>query len=208
MPLRPAAEILRREAQVLPSILDLMSLEQFDLPTVCTGWSVRDVIAHCGAALTRVGTSELHRFTPDDNQADVDLRRSWSIADVVAELVAGYAVAVTAIDRAGDGSLDGVGLGEWMHGGDVRAALYRPDAYTSEGSELAVALLIERSHRMERSAHMVIVDGLTHTFGVGDVKGSVETDLETFIRLTGGRDPDAGRMKVLDAELTEFVLFA
>jgi len=40
----------------------------FDLPTVCTQWSVRDVIAHCASALIRVVTCAEHSFSPADNR--------------------------------------------------------------------------------------------------------------------------------------------
>ena len=80
--------------------------------------------------------------------------------------------AATAIDAAG-GLLDGVGIGEWMHGGDVREALGAPQAYSSEGSELALELLIERGEleaALRLALRCVAADPLP--YGVG---WSVET---------------------------------
>jgi hypothetical protein len=56
---------------------------------VCTGWTVRDVLAHCGCAQTRAAEGRLHRFTPELNEIDVDERRPWPLAQVLAELEQG-----------------------------------------------------------------------------------------------------------------------
>jgi hypothetical protein len=42
---------------------------------------VRDVLAHCGAALTRVATDRLHAFTPGLNEIDVAERREWPLPE-------------------------------------------------------------------------------------------------------------------------------
>jgi uncharacterized protein (TIGR03083 family) len=178
-----------------------------DLPTVCTGWSVRDVLAHCGAAMTMLASGEVHRFTPADNQRDVEARRLWSVDAVLGELFAGYRSAAAAIDDAG-GSLDGVGLGEWMHGGDVREALGVPDAYASAGSDLALRLLLERSENLGRPGADAHIDGEAQRFGAGVVTGSIEADLETFVRLCGGRRPDPGRYRLAGLDPSDLVLFS
>lgn len=205
--LRPAAEILRLESIALPPILADLDEADFDRPTVCTGWSIRGVLAHCGAALSRVSGADLHRFTPAENQIDVDARAAWPVAGVIAELMTGYESAVIAIDAATDASLDGVGLGEWMHGGDIRDALGMVDAYTSAGSDLAVGLIIERSQRLGMPAIQVSVDGERHLFGVGEVGGAIETDRETFVRLTGGRRPARERATLDGVSPDDLVLF-
>lgn len=55
-------------------------------------------------------------------------RRKWPLPDVLSELANGYQEAGSVIADAG-GRLDAIALGEWIHGGDVRAALGvpRPD---------------------------------------------------------------------------------
>ena len=85
--MRPAAELLVIEAAAIRPILEQTTARQFELPTICTGWSVRDVIAHCGAALTHIANGTLHRFTPEDNQRDVDERRSWRLRKVLGATV-------------------------------------------------------------------------------------------------------------------------
>lgn len=208
MRLRRAAELLLVEAAAIKPILESAAAADFDLPTVCDGWSVRDVVAHCAAALTQTADGANHRFTPEDNQRDVDERRGRQIADVVAELLAGYEAAAGAIDAAG-GVLDGVGLGEWMHGGDIREALGLPGAYASEGVELAVGLLVERSEQLQKRAVTVRLPHETLAFGVGEPSGVLTTDVETFIRLCGGRVPDPDRFELNgDVEAAELVLFS
>ncbi len=205
--MRPAARILLLEAEALRPILEAAPPEAFDRPPVCEGWSVRDVLAHCGAALTRTATGDLHRFTPEDNQADVDARKDWPLAEVIAELMAGYRDAAAAIDAAG-GRLDAIGLGEWVHGGDVREALGAPGAYASAGIDLALDLLAERSDREGRPTLAVRVGDRRLRFGpAGDPVGELRTDAETFVRVTAGRRPDADRYHLTGADPPDLVLF-
>ncbi len=168
---------------------------------------MRDVLAHCGAVLSHVAAGSVHRFTPEDNQRDVEARRGWSLSDVVGELSSGYTTAAETIDAAG-GGLDGVGIGEWMHGGDVREALGEPNAYVSEGRELAVDLLLERSLVQRRPALTVVIDGWPRAFGSGEPGGRLTTDLETFVRLAGNRRPDAARYRCDECAPQDLRLFA
>ena len=205
--MRSAARLLLIERDAIRPVLAAAEPEVFDLPTVCDGWSVRDVLAHCASALSRTTSGDLHRFTPADNQADVDERASWPLVDVVDELFAAYEGAASVIDRA-EGRLDGIGLGEWIHGGDVREPLGAPDPYTSAGVELAVPLIVERS--IERGAPGVVfdVDEEQFFFGVGEPMGAVRTDLETFVRLVSGRRPDPRRFTTEGVSVASLLLFS
>jgi uncharacterized protein (TIGR03083 family) len=189
-----AARLLLVEAAALEPILRAAPAEAFDRPTVCDGWSVRDVLAHCAAALTRVAEGNLHAFTPEDNQRDVDERRSWPLDRLLDELVGGYHGAAAVIAGA-EGRLDGVALGEWVHGGDVRAPLGEPDPYTSAGVDLAVELLVERSRSRLPEVVVHLPDRVV-TFGHGDMAARLETDLETLVRLLSGRRPDPARYRL------------
>src|SRR5919112_2073614 len=111
-PLR-GGRLLRTEAAALLPVLRGLPDEAFDTPTLLPGWSVRDVLAHCAAALTMATTGTSHDFGPASNQRDVEERRPWPIARLLAELAAGYAGAADAIDLA-HGRLDGLALGEWV----------------------------------------------------------------------------------------------
>jgi uncharacterized protein (TIGR03083 family) len=217
---RSAAQLLLIETSALRPVLENLDLVDFDKPTVCTGWSVRDVLGHCGAALTRVVADDLHEFSAADNEADVVERRGWSVSKVLEELFVGYGEAAIVIDRVG-GRLDGVGLGEWMHGGDVREAVGAPHPYTSEGAGLALGLLLERSagrHRphgqtsrravADKPVLDILVDGEAHRFGGGGGSvGALPTDLETFVRLCGGQRPDPERYDLAGAAASDLVLF-
>lgn len=218
--MRPAAQLLLIEATAIRPVLEALDLAQFDGPTVCTGWSVRDVLGHCGAALTRVIADDLHGFSSAENEADVLQRRSWTVSRVLEELFLGYEAAAVGVDRAG-GGFDGVGLGEWMHGGDVRDAVGASLPYTSAGVNLAFDLLLERSTgrglphgRTSRLAVAdkpvldILVDGRSRRFGGdGEVIGTLTTDLETFVRLCGGRRPDPERYDLRGAAESDLALF-
>jgi hypothetical protein len=167
-----------------------------------------------------VVADDLHEFSAAEDEADVVERRKWPVSEVLEELFLGYTAAAIVIDRVG-GSLDGVGLGEWMHGGDVREAIGAPHPYTSEGAGLALDLLLERSagrHRphgltsrravADKPVLDILVDGEAHRFGgAGAAVGSLTTDLEMFVRLCGGRRPDPERYDLTGAAASDLVLF-
>jgi uncharacterized protein (TIGR03083 family) len=203
-----AARLLLTERDALLPVLSRTPTAAFDRPTACTGWSVRDVLAHCGAALVRVAEGRLHRFTPEDNQADVAERRSWPLGAVLAELQRGYEAAAPAMTAAG-GALDGVALGEWVHGGDVREALGEPLPYESEGVEDALALLVERSRRQAVPATRLRLGDRELRLGAADGEPSAElvTDVVTLMRLCAGRHPDPARFRLEGADPDRFVLF-
>ncbi len=208
MAMRPAAELLVVEAAAIEPILQSADDTDFDLPTVCTGWSVRDVMAHCAAALTRVAANDLHDFSPEANEADVAARRGQSPGQVLAELITGYEQAAVAIDAAA-GRLDGIGLGEWMHGGDIRDALSLEGAYESEGIELAFGLLVDRSHNLGKPRVIVNIGDATFDFGVGEAMTTVTTDRATFVRICGGRQPDPERYRIEGkAGIEDMILFS
>jgi hypothetical protein len=62
-PQRPA-RLLRAEYDALLPILRRTTAEAFDSATACPRWSVRDVLAHCGAALSRGGNRPDARLHP------------------------------------------------------------------------------------------------------------------------------------------------
>jgi uncharacterized protein (TIGR03083 family) len=212
-PDRPAdlpARLLLTERDALLPILRRTQPAAFDLPTACAGWSVRDVLAHCGAALRRVADDDLHAFTPEDNEADVAARRSWPLANVLAELERGYGAAAPLLTAAG-GRLDGVALGEWVHGGDVREALGEPDAYGSEGVEDALVLLVERSRRRGLPATRVRLPAGELWLGVeageGGPVAELVADAPTLVRLCSGRPVDPAHLSLQGASPGQYILF-
>lgn len=206
--MRPGAELLLIESDALAAVLEGLSPEDFDRPTVCVGWSVRDVLAHCGAALTAAATGELHRFTPQDNEGDVEVRRAWPLGDVLEELRNGYRDGAVAVDAAA-GRLDAIAIGEWMHGGDVRAAVGAVGAYSSDGIDIALVMLAERSRTVAAKRVTVDLDGRALAFGAGAdaTAATLRTDVETFVRLCGNRRPDPARYSLMGAAPADLVLF-
>ncbi|MFJ9843746.1 maleylpyruvate isomerase family mycothiol-dependent enzyme [Kitasatospora sp. NPDC101155] len=120
-PARPG-RLLRTERETLLPLLRDTPLERFELPTACPDWTVRELLAHCGAALMRIVEGRLPGFTPEHNAADVAERADWPVRRILDELESGMAEAGPAIEAA-DGELDVIALGEWVHAGDVREAL-------------------------------------------------------------------------------------
>jgi uncharacterized protein (TIGR03083 family) len=204
------ARLLLTERDALLPILRRTPVEAFDRPTVCTGWTVRDVLAHCGCALTRAADGSLHRFTPELNEVDVDERRPWPLAQVLAELEQGYGSAAAAMTAA-QGEMDGLALGEWVHGGDVREALGEPGPYESEGVEDALLLLVDRSRRRNVPATLVRLPDREVRLGAGEAAGTppaeLATDVPTLIRLCSGRRPDPTRFRLTGAEPAQYLVF-
>jgi uncharacterized protein (TIGR03083 family) len=205
-----AARLLRTEAGALLPILRRTPAGAFDRPTVCTGWSVRDVLAHCAAALVRLAEGRLHQFTPEQNEADVAERRPWPLEDVLAELERGYAVAAPALTAAGTRG-DGIALGEWVHGGDVREALGEPLPYASDGIEDALVLLVERSQARAVPPTRVRLPGRDLLLGApadpGLPPAELVTDAATLVRLCSGRRPDPRRFTLRGADPDRYQLF-
>jgi uncharacterized protein (TIGR03083 family) len=206
------ARLLLAERDALLPILRRTAADAFDRPTVCTGWSVRDVLAHCGAALVRVAEGNLHRFRPEDNEVDVAERRHWPLAAVVDELERGYGLAAPVLTAAG-GALDGVALGEWIHGGDIREALDEPRPYESDGVEDALVLLVERSRAPRQAIPATRVrlpdrDLQLGIAGAGSLQAELVTDTPTLIRLCSGRRPDPARFRLTGAAPGRYSLFS
>lgn len=207
-PQRPE-RLLRTEHDTLLPILHRTPEEAFGNPTACPGWPVRDVLAHCAAALTRVATGRLHAFTPELNEIDVAQRRDWPLPRLLSELERGYTGAGTAIAEAG-GRLDPIALGEWMHGGDVRDALGEPLAYESDGFEDACALLADWARRQEVPLVEVGLPGAVLRLGVpvpGRPPATLVAGRATLMRLFAGRPAEPADYQLTGAAAEELVVF-
>jgi uncharacterized protein (TIGR03083 family) len=207
-PDRPA-RLLQAERDALPPILHRTPDRAFDRPTACPGWSVRDVLAHCAAALSRVAAGNLHAFTPALNELDVAKRREWPLTDILAELSAGYQKAAKAITGAG-GELDVIALGEWLHGGDIRDALGEPLAYASDGFDDACALLCDWTRHMAIPLVRAQISGSTLTLGVAKqdrVPATLHTTRPTMMRLFAGRPAHLSDYQLTGATAAELIVF-
>ena len=177
------------EGGALPRVLQGAAPDALGLPTLCDRWSVRDVVAHCGEALESFARGADRTFSPEENQGEVDRRSTWPFELVVDEFTGSCGPAAEAVDQAG-GAADGVGLGVWIRGGDVRHALQHGDAFTSEGIELAIALISARSIAKSAPRLHVVVDGAETPFGIGAQQGHLIVDAASFVRLIAGRPLD------------------
>ncbi|MFE0254620.1 maleylpyruvate isomerase family mycothiol-dependent enzyme [Streptomyces sp. NPDC059010] len=186
----------------------------FALPTpACPGWSVRDVLAHCSAALMRVVENRFEKgvFSPESNDRDIAERADWTNARVVDELERGMTEAGPAIAKAG-GALDGIALGEWVHAGDVREVLGEPGAYAGAGLPDALSLLA----RLTRERHHVPLhadlDDVDEPLRLGEAAAPRPParyigDAATLVRLYAGRPVEGASYELAGVEAKELNIF-
>jgi uncharacterized protein (TIGR03083 family) len=203
-----AARLLLTERDAVLPLLSALGSGDADRPTVLPGWSVWDVVAHCAAAMSLVGRGESSGWSAEENQRDVDERRTWPFERVLAELSEGYAAAARAVAGAG-GALDGLALGEWVHGGDVREALGAPDAYASDGIEDALELIEQRSRlpRFSVPPTSVTLPDRELVLGHPPATARLDADAATLVRLVAGRSPDPPRYSLSGAAPDQLLLF-
>lgn len=199
--------LLRAELETLVPVLRRLAPHQLDLRTACPAWSVRDVVGHCGAALIGLTAGAAYRASHDQNQRDVEGRRSWSWPEVVDEFELGLNKGGPAIREAG-GAKDLAALGTWIHGGDVRQAVGLPDAYRSEGFEDALETLA-RCERVIRTpcVHVTLPDRelVLGTETDGRAPARLTTDVSVLIRLYSGRPVDTERYRLTGARTEELI---
>ncbi|MBC2865598.1 maleylpyruvate isomerase family mycothiol-dependent enzyme [Streptomyces mexicanus] len=187
-------QLLARERDALIPLLRSRPEADFALPTAaCPGWTVRDVLAHCSAALLRVVENRFEEgvFSPESNARDIAERAAWSHVRVVDELERGMTEAGPVIAEAG-GALDEIALGEWVHAGDVREALGAPGAYAGAGLEYALPLLAHVTREQGRLPLHADLDDMDEPLRLGDSGGERPParyigDAATLVRLYAGR---------------------
>lgn len=206
--------LLATERDALVPLLRGLPEADFALPVAaCPGWTVRDVLAHCSAALIRAVEGRLEQgvFSPESNDRDIAERAGWPHARIVDELERGMTEAGPVIVGAG-GPLDGIALGEWVHAGDVREAVGAPGAYA--GAALGDALLL--AGRIGRAKGRVPVhadlDDLDEPLLLGAVSGERPParflgDAVTLVRLCAGRSPGGAVYELAGAEERELNVF-
>lgn len=84
-----AVEGLRAEREAILEIAKSLTDDEWNLPSDCAGWTVRDVYAHMAAALHGVADPsqmvDMSGGTEQAMEAPVAERRSWPIAQVIEE---------------------------------------------------------------------------------------------------------------------------
>jgi uncharacterized protein (TIGR03083 family) len=179
----------------------------------CPGWTVRDVLAHCSAALTRVVESRFEEgvFSPESNDRDIAERAGWTNAQVVDELERAMTEAGPVIAAAG-GVLDLVALGEWVHAGDVRAALAEPGAYAGPGLPDALALLVTATRRKAHVPLHADLDDVDEPLRFGDPTAARPParyigGAATLVRLYAGRSVEGADFELVGVEPRELNMF-
>ncbi|MFI9246997.1 maleylpyruvate isomerase family mycothiol-dependent enzyme [Streptomyces sp. NPDC053086] len=206
--------LLAAERDALVPLLRSRPDADFSLPTAaCPGWTVRDVLAHCSAALMRVVEGRLGKgaFSPESNDRDIADRADWTNARVVTELERGMTEAGPVIAR-GDGELDVIALGEWVHAGDVREAWGAPGAYAGAGLPDALTLLARVTRERERvplHADLTDVDEPLRLGAVaaGGPPARYIGDAATLVRLYAGRPVTDGTYELAGAREAELNIF-
>jgi uncharacterized protein (TIGR03083 family) len=186
----------------------------FALPVAaCPGWTVRDVLAHCSAAFTRVLERRFEEgvFSPESNERDIAERAGWTNARVVDELERGMTGAGPVIAGAG-GVLDVLALGEWVHAGDVRVALGEPGAYAGAGLPYALTLLSQVTSGKGHLPLHADLDDADEPLRLGDATGERPParyigDGPTLVRLYAGRPVDGAAYELAGVEAAELNIF-
>lgn len=211
-PERPG-RLLRTERDALIPLLRDADDSAYAVRTCCPGWTVRHVLAHCGAALTRVIDRRFEEgvYSAESNDRDIAERADWSNSRVVDELERGMTEAGAVLAEF-KGGLDGVALGEWVHAGDVREAWGLPGAYGGAGLPDALTLLGEFSRTASALSLHADVDGRDEPLilGVPDGKRPPARyigDAPTLIRLYTGRPLAGTRYELAGAKESELTIF-
>jgi uncharacterized protein (TIGR03083 family) len=134
--MKPVWTLVHAERQALVDDLSGVGDEQWDLPSLCPGWTVRDVAAHLvnNAKVTRLGIIRdmaRARFDFDRQNANgVAAERGATPADTLARLAA-----VVTETKTPPAPLDSRLVEEVVHGEDIRRPLglrrqYAPEAVT------------------------------------------------------------------------------
>ncbi|GHD91386.1 maleylpyruvate isomerase family mycothiol-dependent enzyme [Streptomyces naganishii] len=206
--------LLISERDALIPLLRSRPDADFALATAaCPGWTVRDVLAHCSAALTRVVESRFEKgvFSPESNDRDIAERADWSNARVVDELERGMTEAGPAIAKAG-GVLDVLALGEWVHAGDVRETFGAQGAYAGDGLPYALALLTRVTREKGHLPLHADLDDMDEPLRLGDISGERTParyigDAATLVRLYAGRPLPASGYELAGAREGELNIF-
>ncbi|WP_406060786.1 maleylpyruvate isomerase family mycothiol-dependent enzyme [Streptomyces sp. NBC_01077] len=207
--------LLRTERDLLMPLLRRTPEKAYELRTACPGWTARQVLAHCGAALVRIVEGRLEEgvFLPEANACDVAEREDWPIARILDELERGLTEAGPVIAEREDGRLDAVALGEWVHAGDVREAFGEPGAYCGEALTLALPLLTVTSRKRETPRLVGVLEDREDTpVALGNaIEGrpaaTFKGDASTLIRIYAGRPLVRTRYELTGATEHELLIY-
>ncbi|MEU5363261.1 maleylpyruvate isomerase family mycothiol-dependent enzyme [Streptomyces sp. NPDC005925] len=199
--------------ELIPWLRSLGDADFARMTRACPGWTVRDVLAHCSAALTRVVENRFEPgvFSPESNDRDIAERAGWTHARVVDELERGMTGAGPVIAK-GDGRLDRLALGEWVHAGDVRDVLGVPGAYTGAGLPYALELLARVTRERGHLAVHADLDDTDEPVLLGEPSGERPParylgSAATLVRLCTGRPVDGDGFELAGVEAARLNIY-
>ncbi|MEU8539368.1 maleylpyruvate isomerase family mycothiol-dependent enzyme [Streptomyces sp. NPDC048717] len=206
--------LLRTERDLLMPLLRRTPESAYANRTACPGWTARQVLAHCAAALVRIVEDRLEEgvFLPEANAYDVAEREDWPLGRVLDELERGMTEAGPVIAAREDGRLDAVALGEWVHAGDVREAFGEPGAYCGQALDLALPLLSVTSRKRETPRLVCALADRPGEVALGNaIEGRPPArfsgDAATLIRIYSGRPLVRTRYELTGATEQELLIY-
>jgi len=188
------------------ALVEPLDAAQWDTPSRCAGWAVRDVAAHVYGTAHDVKAGTVGSRTPDQEAAD---HRHLSPTELAAELrafAAALAPLVASLDDdatwASPSPAPDLTIGEgvlalyydtWIHADDIRAALGMP-AERGDGLLAAVEHVTEQLDKRHWGPASLALRGLPElTVGAAGTADStrVEADPHEFVMVATGRTPAA-----------------
>ena len=177
-----------------------LSPEDWDSPTRCEGWQVRDVANHVVGTVAEVAAGTVGSKTPEEEAAE---RRGHSPDDTAAELETSLAAVQPLIEATDDAAWDGPSMvpeltirqgvatlwyDTFVHADDIRAALGLP-SQVGPGLEASVAYVAWQLEEQGWGPATLALDG-TDQYEIGGGGEKVEGDPLTFVLAATGRtDP-------------------
>ncbi|MFF4528284.1 maleylpyruvate isomerase family mycothiol-dependent enzyme [Streptomyces sp. NPDC001407] len=206
--------LLIAERDAFIPLLRRTAPDAFELRTAgCPDWTVRQVLAHCQAALARIIEDRLEPgvFSPASNAADVAERDAWPLERLVDELESAMTEAGPVIAAHENRRLGLVALGEWVHAGDVRDTLGEPGAYAASDDAVFGLLAFATRVREAPSVHAELTDRAEPlVLGAPDPQRAparLVTDVPTLIRLYAGRPLNGAHFELTGAQPEELNIF-
>lgn len=223
----PAAEALAAQLRELVTLVNGLSLEDFERPTRCPGWSVAELIAHCEGMLTRlVGANSqavdgepvidrvgYYRYDPDGLREGEDPDKTFSevIRDRVIDEVGGRGMDElrASLEAAANDALAGVR--EIPSSRVIRRSGHPRMTFgefvASRNLEFGVhamdiAHAVGRPERTAPEATTIIIEILDGLLG-RSIPESLQWDATTYILAGTGRRPLEAREREELGELAE-----
>lgn len=208
------ADELQAERESLTAYLESLAESAWDKPSLCEGWTVKDLMAHAIGIAADVANRRLDGVgTPEANQRQVDERRGrtprelldeWavegkSLEDGVRALDDGFWNAPYVDNFTVGGALQRMVEDIWVHGQDIRISL---GDETTAGPALTSTLEVA-SRDLHNRLPRLAPDVGTVTINAGDFSSTVEGPGDTDVTITG--DPvtlalvSTGRVALPDA---------